>query len=148
MRRIAYSSVGFDWPSHWYALMNIKQLIDSGKVQLNDRRAAPRFRFTGPIEIVAVDVVGAIVPTEIHGHVSEISSSGCIIAIPKKLTCKGLFVRFAEDDALVMPASVARVIRSERDEHVYALKFAAEFENHQLLRAMSYEASIAKTASV
>ena len=128
--------------------MNIKQLIDSGRVELNDRRAAPRFRFSGPIEIVAVDVVGAIVPTEIHGTVSEISSTGCVITIPKKLTCKGLFVRFAEDDTLVLPASVARVIKIERDEYLYALRFAAEFENSQMLRVMSFESAAVKAASV
>ncbi len=128
--------------------MNIKQLIDSGRVELNDRRAAPRFRFTGPIEIVAVDVVGAIVPTEIHGTVSDISSTGCVITIPRKLTCKGLFVRFAEDDTLVMPASVVRVIQSERDEHSYALHFAAEFENFQMLQVLGYESTTVKAASV
>jgi len=128
--------------------MNIKQLLDSGRVELNDRRTAPRFRFSGPIEIVAVDVVGAIVPTEIHGSVSDISSTGCVITVPKKLTCKGVFVRFAEDDTLVMPASVARVIQTERDEYSYALHFAAEFDNSQMLQVMSYESMPVKAASV
>lgn len=121
--------------------MNIKHLIDSGRVELNDRRASPRFRFYGPAEVIAIDVVGAIVPTEINGNASEISSSGCVITLPKKLTCKGLFVRFAEDDKLAMPASVARLILSERDEHTYALAFAAEFDTEQLLRIMSFQSA-------
>lgn len=129
-------------------MANLQTLLKSGRVHLSDRRGNPRFRFRGPIEIIAVDVVGSIVPTEIHGWTTDVSAVGAVITVQKKLTNKGVFVRFAEADELVMPAGVIRTISEESGFFTYAVEFASAFDNDQLLRILSHtpnETALAKT---
>jgi hypothetical protein len=119
-------------------MATIQNLISSGAVKLSDRRTHPRFRFRGSIEVIAVDVVGSIVPTDIPGWTTDVSAVGAVITVQKKLTNKGLFIRFAEDDGLVMPASVIRTVAEQGGFFTYAVEFAASFEKQQLVTLMSH----------
>ena len=76
-------------------------------------------------------------PTEIPGWTADVSSVGAVITVQKKLTNKGLFIRFAHDDALVMPAAVIRTIAEQAGFFTYAVEFASSFDNEQLLEFMS-----------
>ncbi len=116
----------------------LQELLTSGRVQLSDRREHPRFRFRGPIEVIAVDVVGAIVPTDIAGWTADISAVGAVITVQKRLTNKGLFIRFAQTDSLVMPAAIIRTITEQSGFYTYAVEFASSFDNDQLLEFMSF----------
>lgn len=120
-------------------MANLQDLMQSGKVQLSDRREHPRFRFRGPVEIIAVDVVGAIVPTDIIGWTTDVSAVGAVITLQQQLTNKGLFIRFADSDELVMPASIIRTLSEQSGFYTYAVEFASTFDNDQLVRVMSYE---------
>lgn len=118
-------------------MSGIGDLLRSGRIQLSDRRKQPRFRFRGPVEVIAVDVVGAIVPTDIEGWTTDISSEGAVITVRKKLTCKGLFLRFANSDDVVMPASISRTIAEERAFSTYAVKFASMLDDAQLIAVLT-----------
>ena len=119
-------------------MATIQNLIRTGTVQLSDRRKHPRFRFRGAIEVIAVDVVGSIIPTEIPGWTTDVSAVGAVITVQKKLTNKGLFIRFAEDDALVMPASIIRTMSEQGGFFTYATEFASSFDKDQLVALMSH----------
>ncbi len=114
-------------------MKSIQELLQSGTVQINDRRDQPRFRLRSAIQVVAVDVVGAIVPTDIPGWTVDLSSVGAVITIAKRLTTQGAFVRFGDSDELVMPCRVLRLIGETRANYTYAVEFASEFDNSQLL---------------
>lgn len=120
-------------------MSKLQNLMQSGKVQLSDRREHPRFRFRGPVEVIAVDVVGAIVPTDISGWTTDVSSVGAVITLQQPLTNKGLFIRFADADELVMPASIIRTLSEQSGFYTYAVEFASMFDNDQLVQVMSYE---------
>jgi hypothetical protein len=120
-------------------MSNLQNLMRSGKVQLSDRREHPRFRFRGPVEVIAVDVVGAIVPTDISGWTTDVSAVGAVVTLQQQLTNKGLFIRFANSDELVMPASIIRTLSEQSGFYTYAVEFASIFDNDKLVQIMSFE---------
>ena len=120
-------------------MSSLQNLMQSGKIQLSDRREHPRFRFRGPVGVIAVNVVGSIVPTDIRGWTTDVSSVGAVITLQQQLTNKGLFIRFANDDQLVMPASIIRTLSEESGFYTYAVEFASAFDNDQLVQVMSYD---------
>lgn len=118
--------------------MGLRDLLSTGKVKLSDRREHPRFRLRSPIQIIAVDVVGSVIPTEIDGWTIDVSAIGSVITVNKKLTSKGIFVRFADRDELVMPSTVLRTVTEETDLCTYAIRFGSTFDNDQLLKILNY----------
>lgn len=122
-------------------MSSLQDLLHSGRVLLSDRREHPRFRFRGPVEIIAVDVVGSIIPTDIKGFTTDISSVGTVLTVQKKLTTNGVFIRFAEADELVMPARIIRTMSEQNGFFTYACEFASTFDNDQLIRVMSHTES-------
>ncbi|MFK7821090.1 MAG: hypothetical protein AB8G99_20405 [Planctomycetaceae bacterium] len=118
-------------------MATIQNLIRSGTVQVSDRRKHPRFRFRGAIEVLAVDVFGSIIPTEIPGWTTDVSEVGAVITVQNKLTNKGLFIRFAKDDDMVMPASIIRTMSEQGGFFTYAIEFASPFDKQQLVTLMS-----------
>lgn len=119
-------------------MRRIHELIDTGVVQLSDRRSQPRFRFRSPVEVVAVDVVGAIVPTSAKGWTTDVSAAGSIITLEKQMTCKGLFVKFAESDDLVVPARIVRTVTEENGFFSYAIEHLPEWDHDQLMQILNY----------
>lgn len=120
-------------------MKSISELMKSGSVQLSDRRMQPRFRFRGPVEIIAFDVVGAVVPADIVGWTTDLSARGAVVTVQKKASGKGLFLRFAQADDLVMPGKIIRTISEDGGFFTYAIEFCSEFDGDQLVRIFNHE---------